>query len=661
MLFAESASAQESGLEELTRGPIHEAFASSMSFNPEPGILVHQSPPEMIDEIPPDQRPEGDNVSWIPGYWAWDEDQKGFIWISGIWRKLPPGRQWNPGYWSQVDDQSQWTSGYWADQKAQEVAYLPRPPKSLESGPNIAAPSKNHIWVSGNWTNRNDRYGWTPGYWQPAQKDWIWIPSHYQWTRRGYVFIDGYWDYNVPRRGVMFAPVRFHGDEYRRPGYSYTPLLAISLHALLDHLFVRPSYGHYYFGDYYSPSYRDNGYYSSNSYYSDRNGYDPIYSYDRWVHRDDNQWDSNRINEYNYYRDNVNARPAHTWAEMQNSPTKGIDSRDNYAFAQPLPLYAKQADSGQQFQKVDMKSRDQYVEQSKQIRDYGQERRQIENKKFDRSEKDSDAGSQVTREKLIKSPLSAKPAEQLKGKDVPPKRQTLPASELEPTGKSADQTNKQDKSPKPNKDANGKNNMPGRSGDKGTEPNTLPKSKDTPLPEPQAEPDKKAKPEKKSDGKGDNRIPTPGRPANPETDQVKKPEVNPNSAPPERRKVDPPRAPKAEPELRKQAEPAPERPPEAPPKRQPEPPRQAKPEKNPIPKPEAAPDPRVKPQPTQRDRIESPPRHQPAPPIETKPERKPDTKPEAPPAPKSPSQPSVKAPEAKEAVKDPAEKKKKEH
>ncbi|MEI6177612.1 MAG: hypothetical protein WCS43_12025, partial [Verrucomicrobiota bacterium] len=55
--------AQEQGVEELTRGPVHEAFAASVSFNPEAGVLVQKAPPELIEEIPPEQRPDGDNVS----------------------------------------------------------------------------------------------------------------------------------------------------------------------------------------------------------------------------------------------------------------------------------------------------------------------------------------------------------------------------------------------------------------------------------------------------------------------------------------------------------------------------------------------------------------------------------------------------------------------
>lgn len=596
MLSPASASAQQERVEELTRGPVHEAFASSVSYNPEPGIFTNGSPPEMIEEIPPDQRPEGDNVSWIPGYWAWDGDQDDFIWISGIWRKLPPGRQWNPGYWGQVDDRSQWTSGYWADEGTQEVAYLPRPPKSLETGPNIAAQSDNDIWISGNWTHREDRYGWTPGYWEPAQQDWIWIPAHYQWTRRGYVFIDGYWDYNVSRRGVMFAPVRFHGDGYRRPGYSYTPLLAISLNVFLDHLFVRPTYGHYYFGDYYSNGYRDNGYFASHSYYSGRGGYDPIYSHNRWDHRDDSDWERSRISDFNFYRDNEESRPAHTWADVQNRPNNAKDRRDNYAIAQPLSVYAKQADSGQRFQAVSEESRDGYVEQRKEIRDFTQNRRQIESRPVDKSDKDD----QVSREKLEKSPLAAKRSEQMKGKDVPPKRLAPPVSETEDSGRRAEQPQKKDMPGKPNEKEQGDKQKTDSQTGKSTEPNAMPKKRDTPRPDPQDQPNRNNKPEQKPDGKGDDINPTPDLPNRPEPNPGKMPKTKQKEAPPERRETAPTKQPKSEQEPRTKTEPSPERRPQSPPKRQPEPPREAKPEKSPDTNPESVPPPKPTREPSEK-------------------------------------------------------------
>jgi hypothetical protein len=72
----------------LTAGPVHEAFAETASFDPEPGIVVPKAPPSAIEEVPPDEKPEGD-VQWISGYWAWDDDRDGFIWISGSGGFLP--------------------------------------------------------------------------------------------------------------------------------------------------------------------------------------------------------------------------------------------------------------------------------------------------------------------------------------------------------------------------------------------------------------------------------------------------------------------------------------------------------------------------------------------------------------------------------------------
>jgi len=490
MLTPERVSAQQSGVEELTRGPIHEGFAGSVNFNPEAGILVSSSPPENIEEVPPEQRLKGDNVAWIPGYWAWDGEEKDFIWMSGIWRNLPPGRQWIPGYWAQADDQWQWTSGYWANEDSEEITYLPRPPKSIESGPNVEAPSNNDIWISGNWTRREERYAWTPGYWEPAQSNWSCIPAHYHWTRRGYVFNDGYWDHSVARRGVMFAPVRFQGDYYRRSGYTFTPLLVISLSVLSDHLFVRPNYGHYYFGDYYSPRYRDSGYYASHSYFSARRGYDPIYAHKRWQHREDRDWDRGRIDNFIFYRDHEDARPGRTWAEVQTrSASKNKDGRNQSAIAQLLSIYSGQADSGKRFQSVNQNSRDNYIEEGNKIRKFGKERQKVESQSMEKAAKGADKDNRVSREKFGKSPLAAKKEKQSSGQDNPPERPGPRNSQPEFDDKSAAPNQKADKPGKSDKSDNQR--------DKGNEQNITPQKKDSPRPDSQADPKKssKAKPE----------------------------------------------------------------------------------------------------------------------------------------------------------------------
>src|SRR5690606_14240831 len=50
-------------VEILTRGPVHEAFAEIVVFEPQPGLVIGSAPPEPIEELPPDQRPEGENIA----------------------------------------------------------------------------------------------------------------------------------------------------------------------------------------------------------------------------------------------------------------------------------------------------------------------------------------------------------------------------------------------------------------------------------------------------------------------------------------------------------------------------------------------------------------------------------------------------------------------
>ena len=40
------------GAEVLTRGPVHEAFAGTVSYDPEPGALIDRQPPTAIEEVP---------------------------------------------------------------------------------------------------------------------------------------------------------------------------------------------------------------------------------------------------------------------------------------------------------------------------------------------------------------------------------------------------------------------------------------------------------------------------------------------------------------------------------------------------------------------------------------------------------------------------------
>lgn len=409
----------EQGTEVLTRGPVHEAFAGVVAYNPEPGVIIPKAPPVAIEEIPPDQKPEGDNITWIPGYWAWDDERNDFLWISGVWRALPPGRQWIPGYWANAGHGYQWTSGYWADARVKETTYLPPPPPTLERGPNIDAPSPDYYWVPGCWIWYGGRYAWQPGYWVVGQQDWVWSPSYYSWTPRGYVFVDGYWDYSVGYRGCLFAPVYFRSGFYTRRDYYYSPRVVIDLDVFPDHLFFRPSYHHCYFGDYYAINYYRSGFYASFSFQSRRYGCDPIYTHRRWQHRDDRGWEHHEAANYQYRRDHEDARPPRTWV-AQKAVTANVTTTDrSLTVATTFDQLVKRKDTPQRFQTVAKEEKQRFHQRDQEVRQSRDERRTLETKPANTPKVYHGATLQPTTGKLPKSSFVA-PVTDQPGRDLTP-------------------------------------------------------------------------------------------------------------------------------------------------------------------------------------------------------------------------------------------------
>ncbi len=561
---ADALAAAGDGAEVLTRGPVHEGFAATISFKPIPGMMVPRAAPALIEELPPDQRPAGDNVSWIPGYWAWDDEGNNFIWVSGIWRNLPPGRQWMPGYWSGAGSEFQWISGYWADAAVDEVEYLSEPPESREAGPNVKAPSRDHTWMPGSWAWRESRYLWRPGYWDVNQPDWVWVPSYYVRTPRGYVYVDGYYDYNVARRGMIFAPVRFSGNYYERPDYYYRPSTVISLAALVEHLFLRPRHRHYYFGDYYAPEYRRSGYYASYSYYSGGHGYDPIYAHNRWSHRDDDRWERRNEENFRFYRENQDERPPHTLAafEQFNART-GKDRRVDAGFATPLAQLAASKENPIQLKAVNEDERLQLTKHGREIRDFGDQRRKLGMKPAAAPDtvqpgKGAPGKTEPVRVKIQRSPAAAKATEQAAKEDTPPKRREITVQDVKPGDKQdkpGDKPGRGDK-PQPIPDTQ-PGDKPGRK-PKGEpkdpsklEPKDNPKAdpkmepKREPKPEPKAEPKREPKPEPKAEPKRESK---PEPKAEPKREPKPEPKAEPRREPRPEPKAEPKREPKAEPE-----------------------------------------------------------------------------------------------------------------
>ena len=287
------------GVEVLARGPVHEAFATPTTA-PTPTQLVPKAPPKPLEEMPPDQKPEG-NVVWIGGYWAWDDDRHDFLWVSGVWRSAPPGKTWVAGYWREADGKWQWVPGFWTEalhegEPTQQLTYYPSPPPPPETAAPGEPPTPDSFYIPGVWYWAGDHYAWRAGYWGRVQPGYVWVAAHYRWTPSGYVFIPGYWDLTVARRGVLYAPVVVDPNVVGVT-FVYTPYYAVQDTFLVDALWVRPSYGCYYFGDYYGPAYHDLGFESYVVY--SRRCYDPIFVYERWDHRRDPNWVSVQVNLYN--------------------------------------------------------------------------------------------------------------------------------------------------------------------------------------------------------------------------------------------------------------------------------------------------------------------------------------------------------------------------
>ena len=412
------------GVEPLARGPVHEAYALPADQQAGPGAIAPKQPPEPIEEVPPDQKPEGKNVQWIPGYFQWDEEKQDFIWISGFWRVPPPGRVWVPGNWRKIGDGWQWVGGFWATangdvappaplpqqdqpqiqpqpaplqpqapQPQAELQYLPEPPPTLENGPVVPAPGEDSIYVPGIWTWRG-RYVWRPGFWIDYRPGWVWVPPHYRWTPCGFVFVSGFWDYPLVERGLLFSPVYIAPTVYAAPTFVYTPTYVVREECLFGAFFVRRGCGMYYFGDYFGPRYASIGFTPwcggfVNVGFTFGRGYfcDPLFSYYRVVHRGDPFWHGGIGDLYaGRYRGTI-APPPRTLVQQNvvvnnivNNTTinNAVVNRNISNVTMLSSLQNVRRSDNRALTAVSPAARQQFVAEARQFREVAQQRRQLE-------------------------------------------------------------------------------------------------------------------------------------------------------------------------------------------------------------------------------------------------------------------------------------------
>jgi hypothetical protein len=515
----------DEGVQVLTRGPVHEAFAQAGITEIAAGVIISTAPPDPITELPPDQRPEGANVAWIPGYWSWDDDRSDFIWVSGVWRDMPPGRQWVPGYWAPVDQGWQWVAGFWADAAQSDVNYLPDPPESLEAGPSSPAPASDHIWTPGCWIWRDTRYNWQPGYWLVQQPDWIWAPPRYTRTPRGCVYVPGYWDYGFQRRGVLFAPIYYEQPIYVRPRYYYSPAIVIDLGVITTTLFVQTRSHHYYFGDYYDRRYEGRGYYPWSSNQLTRYGYDPIYfSFRSQQLRRDPNWDSYIDEQYRYRRQHVEARPPQTLALQINIiNTRSGDTSRDLILGKSLDEVTRSETLPVRFTSVSKDERERFQTRGQEMHKFQTERRNLEAESASGKPEERGETSQPVRMRLPASPVAAGKVE---GANAPPPAPAAP----EPEG-----------GPPPEKPPKGdvKEETPSREKAKPTEAEPREQAPEPQRRELPREPETKPSPEKPP--KGDVKEETPSR------EKAKPTEAEPREQAPEPQRRELPREPETKP------------------------------------------------------------------------------------------------------------------
>ncbi len=428
----------------LASGPIHEAFAEAVVFDPEPGIVTAKQPPPDIEEIPPSQKPEGD-VEWIPGYWAWDDERGDYIWISGIWRVPPPGRQWVPGYWNPVRNGHQWVSGYWAIDSEGSAEYLPEPPATVEVGPSSRAPSSDFIWIPGCWVWHYGRYAWRPGYWSRVNPDWVWVPAHYIWTPRGYIYSSGYWDYTIVRRGILFAPVILPPRVFIGFHFVFTPGFVIHVSVFDDALFLRPRYRHYYYGDYYAAHYYHMGIYPWFSLHSRRVAYDPIYVRQRWHHRHDYSWERRLETTFQERRNREELRPPRRYVQHTQSKRKiGSSTAARFDYVRSVEHADRKGFEIYRFRKLSEEERRGYTGREKEVHEYKKTRQTLEQIL---PEKRTNRPDKPDKTKITRSPIRARSTQHLERKKAPPARhdEPKPNRNIEPLKKRASTSRQTDK------------------------------------------------------------------------------------------------------------------------------------------------------------------------------------------------------------------------
>lgn len=111
----------------------HEVYLPAKAIHSLHSLSVLYPPPSPLSEQPPEAKPIGDDVVWVPGYWMWETRRDNWVWVSGVWVHAPAAYHWVAGYWSIEGDGWRWIPGSWVKDEPPPPSYTPPPP--LAFGP----------------------------------------------------------------------------------------------------------------------------------------------------------------------------------------------------------------------------------------------------------------------------------------------------------------------------------------------------------------------------------------------------------------------------------------------------------------------------------------------------------------------------------------------
>jgi hypothetical protein len=194
----------------VEEGPVHEALVPPVT-----GVTaieaIETAPPALVTErVPEHQDPQ---AIWIPGYWAWEPEREDFLWVTGVWRRPPPGRHWVGGYWKQYDEGWVWARGFWSQVPEDQLTHVGIAPPDPPDDDVPTPPTDNYFWLGGHWDFSVERSGfrWLYGHWERLDSNWVCVPGQWLWRPDSYVFVSAYWDWPFDLRG------RWYGCVYVEP------------------------------------------------------------------------------------------------------------------------------------------------------------------------------------------------------------------------------------------------------------------------------------------------------------------------------------------------------------------------------------------------------------------------------------------------------------